>query len=280
VWAQVARRLLKGPGMNSFTKILVALFALSLTACGVPTEDDVSIDQQVDSDDYVVNAEALSAQGKFETFTGKDGQTYFHLLAGNGEKVLQSQGYASQAAALSGIESLKTFGQDASKYSLREASDGTWYFVIIASVNGQILAWSEMYSTKSNATRAMPTVATVVKQTVTQGLALTGNAKFEIFKGLDSKYYFHVRALNGEIVLQSQAYTTRTSALNGAVSVNTNGAIAARYTVKPAADGQYYFTLKAANGATIARSETYATKYNAERAVAGCVTLLSTELSR
>ena len=128
-----------------------------------------------------------------------------------------------------------------------------------------------MYVSQSNATRAMATVATVVKQTVAQGLALTGNAKFEVFKGLDSKYYFHVRALNGEIVLQSQAYTTRTSALNGAISVNTNGALSARYTVLEAADGQYFFNLKAANGAIIARSETYATKSNASRAVGGCV---------
>ncbi|MBL8957357.1 MAG: DUF1508 domain-containing protein [Myxococcaceae bacterium] len=264
--------------MNSFTKTLVAAFALSLTACGV---DDAALETSPETDaDYQVNDEALSTKGKFETFTGKDGKTYFHLLAGNGEKVLQSQGYATQASALSGIESLKANGTDASKFSLREASDGSWYFVVISAANGEILAASEMYVSQSNATRAMATVATVVKQTVAQGVAVTGNAKFEVFKGLDSKYYFHARALNGEIVLQSQAYTTRTSALNGVVSVNTNGAIASRYTVLPAADGQYYFVLKAANGATIARSETYSTKSNATRAVAGCVELLSSQLAR
>ncbi len=264
--------------MNSNFKILVSLFALSFTACGVGAEDTTEVGSP--ADEYQVNDEALSAKGKFETFVGKDGKTYFHLLAGNGEKVLQSQGYATQASALSGIESLKANGQDASKYLLREASDGSWYFVVASAANGDILAASEMYVSQSNATRAMTSVATVVKQTVAQGLAITGDAKFEVFKGLDSKYYFHVRALNGEIVLQSQSYASKTSATNGAISVNTNGAIAARYTVLAAADGQYYFHLKAANGAIIARSETYASKSNAQRAVTGCVELLSSQLSK
>lgn len=263
--------------MNSF-KTLVALFAsFALTACGI---DEASVSGIADDSTYEVNNEALTTKGKFETFTGRDGKTYFHLLAGNGEKVLQSQGYASQASALSGIESLKANGQDASKYLLREASDGAWYFVVAAAANGEILGKSEMYVSQSNATRAMTSVATVVKQTVAQGLALTGDAKFEIFKGLDSKFYFHVRALNGEIVIQSQSYSSRTSALNGAISVNTNGGDATKYTVLPAADGQYYFTLKAANGAIIGRSETYSTKSNAQRAVSGVVELLKTNLPR
>lgn len=263
--------------MNSF-KMIPALFAsLALTACGV---DQATLTEGADDSAYEVNSEALSTKGKFETFTGRDGKTYFHLLAGNGEKVLQSQGYASQASALSGIESLKANGADASKYLLREASDGSWYFVVASAANGEILGKSEMYVSQSNATRAMTSVATVVRQTVEQGLALTGNAKFEVFKGLDSKHYFHVRALNGEIVLQSQSYASKTSALNGAISVNTNGADATKYTVLAAADGQYYFTLKAANGAIIARSETYVSKSNAQRAVAGVVELLKTQLPR
>lgn len=263
--------------MNSFSKTLVASFAaFFLLACGY---DDATVSGADDSS-YEVNEEALATKGKFETFTGRDGKTYFHLLAGNGEKVLQSQGYASQASALNGIEALKANGGDATKYLLREASDGAWYFVVASQANGEILAWSEMYVSQSNATRAMTSVATVVRTTVNQGIALTGDARFFVFRGLDSKYYFHVRAVNGEIVLQSQSYTTRTSALNGAVSVNTNGGDATKYRVLPAADGQYYFTLKAANGAIIARSETYATKSNAQRAVAATVELLKTQLPR
>ena len=36
--------------------------------------------------------------------------------------------------------------------------------------------------------------------------------KFEIFEGVDGKYYFHLKAENGLIIAASQGYTTRQSA--------------------------------------------------------------------
>lgn len=36
--------------------------------------------------------------------------------------------------------------------------------------------------------------------------------KFEIFIGSDSKFYFHLKAENGEIIAASQGYTTKQSA--------------------------------------------------------------------
>ncbi|MCA9801543.1 MAG: YegP family protein [Cyanobacteria bacterium HKST-UBA02] len=39
--------------------------------------------------------------------------------------------------------------------------------------------------------------------------------KFEIFEGVDGKYYFHLKAENGLIIAASQGYTTRQSAENG-----------------------------------------------------------------
>src|SRR5438128_6123531 len=152
----------QGSGMNSFKIAPVVFAALALTACGV---DQARIDPGEGADDgtYQVNNEALSAPGKFETFVGRDGQTYFHLLAGNGEKVLASQGYASLASALSGIESLKAAGTDASKYLLREASDGAWYFVVASLANAEILAVSVMYVSQYNATRAKTAGVSVIE---------------------------------------------------------------------------------------------------------------------
>lgn len=34
------------------------------------------------------------------------------------------------------------------------------------------------------------------------------NPKFQIFKGKDDQFYFHLRAANGEIVCSSEGYTT------------------------------------------------------------------------
>jgi uncharacterized protein YegP (UPF0339 family) len=257
----------------NFLKGLLTTAALTLTACGMDNMPNYD-----GTDDVDASVDALS-RGKFETFVGNDSKTYFHLLAGNGEKVLASQGYASLDGAEAGIASVKANGADASKFLLREASDGAWYFVVSAA-NGEIIAVSEMYVSQSNATRGMTTVAAVVRATVAEGPAATGEAKFEIFRGLDSSYYFHVRAANGEIVLESQSYTTKASATSGANSVQQNGGDATQYEVRPAADGTYYFTLKAMNGAIVARSETYVSRANAQRAVASCVELLSMQLPR
>jgi uncharacterized protein YegP (UPF0339 family) len=254
--------------MNFFKlTALLASFAL-LTACGI---DDTSTSQE--SDVLDTNQDELLAKGRFETFTGRDGKTYFHLLAGNGEKVLASQGYTTLASAEAGIASVKTNGVLAERFEQRTAVDGSSYFVLKAG-NGAVIGVSQMYSTPSNSTRAVTSVVGVLKITFAQAPVVIG-ARFETLKGLDSKYYFHARAGNGEIVLQSQAYTTSTSAKNGVASVQTNGSIAARYELREASNGQYYFVLKAANGAVIARGETYASKANAERGIATCVELLT-----
>lgn len=40
-------------------------------------------------------------------------------------------------------------------------------------------------------------------------------SKFEIFVGSDDKFYFHLKAENGEIIAASQGYTSKQSAENG-----------------------------------------------------------------
>ena len=73
---------------------LVATFAL--TACG-PADAYVAADGEETTLD--AESELAATIGKFETFEGKDGRTYFHLLAGTGQKILASQGYSSLAAS-------------------------------------------------------------------------------------------------------------------------------------------------------------------------------------
>jgi uncharacterized protein YegP (UPF0339 family) len=51
--------------------------------------------------------------GKFELWVDKGGEYRFNLLAGNGQVIATSQGYASKANALNGIESVKTNAPDA-----------------------------------------------------------------------------------------------------------------------------------------------------------------------
>ena len=65
--------------------------------------------------------------GKFTVSTGKDGKHYFALKAGNGEVILQSQGYASKASCANGIESVRKNSQDESRFEKKTASNGKFY---------------------------------------------------------------------------------------------------------------------------------------------------------
>src|SRR5580765_740267 len=100
------------------------------------------------SDDATYDDAVQSKSAHFETFVGKDGKTYFDLVAGNGQNVLRSQGYASSAGAKKGARSVVANGPDTSAYDVLEASDHTWYFNLTAD-NGEIIGTSQMYTTKS-----------------------------------------------------------------------------------------------------------------------------------
>ncbi|MFO0741019.1 MAG: YegP family protein [Labilithrix sp.] len=91
------------------------------------------------------------------------------------------------------------------------------------------------------------------------------SAKFDVFVGADGDYYFRFVAANGEILLRSEGYTTRQGADNGIDSVVANAPDTRNVDVLQAADGQWYFTVKAANEEIIATSEMYVSKFNAER---------------
>ena len=97
--------------------------------------------------------------------------------------------------------------------------------------------------------------------------AVSGRPYFEVWKGSNSRYYFHLVAGNHETILSSQSYQTRTASLGGVLSVLDNAGTARRYDVRQAASGDFYFNLKAANGKVIGTSEMYANKANAERGV-------------
>ena len=93
-----------------------------------------------------------------------------------------------------------------------------------------------------------------------------GDDDLEIVFTTDDRY---LHAVNHEIILQSQRYGTRQAAINGVLSVLDNAENTARYEIAQAANGEYYFTLDARNGRVIGISETYTTRYSAERGAQG-----------
>jgi hypothetical protein len=251
------------------TQLTVIAFAaaFSLSACdGTAPVDETYADGVDGKDDAFRTA-------RFETFTGRDGKSYFHLLAGNGQLVLKSQGYASSRDAEAGIDTVRFNGAQTDAYQILESKDGQFYFNLLAG-NWQVIGSSELYVTQSNAKRAVDTVASLVAK-ATDGRAASG-ARFQVFQGMDGQYYFHLRAANGEIVLQSEGYTRKASAVAGTDSVRANGPTASRYQVRDAADGQAYFVLKAANGQVIGSSETFVSRSGAQAAAAAVSAMLQT----
>jgi uncharacterized protein YegP (UPF0339 family) len=92
--------------------------------------------------------------------------------------------------------------------------------------------------------------------------------KFEIKAGKTGKFRFNLKASNGQIILTSEAYESRSAASKGIQSVKKNAANDKRFERKTAKDGSAYFVMKAANGEPIGKSEMYKTTRSMENGIA------------
>ncbi|GGA80332.1 UPF0339 protein YegP [Flavobacterium palustre] len=82
--------------------------------------------------------------GKFVITKRVNGEFQFNLKAGNGQTILASEGYSTQAACDNGIESVRKNAPDDDRYERKESSNGKFYFNLKAG-NGQIIGNSEIY---------------------------------------------------------------------------------------------------------------------------------------
>ena len=81
--------------------------------------------------------------------------------------------------------------------------------------------------------------------------------KFDLKKSPSGKFMFNLKAGNGQIILTSELYESKSAAENGIASVKNNAANDDRYERKSSKKGEPYFTLKAGNGQVIGKSEMY-----------------------
>ena len=84
--------------------------------------------------------------------------------------------------------------------------------------------------------------------------------KFVITLRKNGEFQFNLKATNGQVILTSEGYTTKTACLNGVESVKKNAPIEERFEVKVAKNGKPFFNLKATNGQVIGASQMYATE--------------------
>jgi uncharacterized protein YegP (UPF0339 family) len=81
--------------------------------------------------------------------------------------------------------------------------------------------------------------------------------KFELFKDKAGEFRFRLKAGNGEIILASEGYKQKASAVNGIESVKKNASSDANYERKETKSGGQMFNLLAANKQVIGTSESY-----------------------
>lgn len=91
---------------------------------------------------------------------------------------------------------------------------------------------------------------------------------YEIKTTQNGKFIFNLKAANHEVILTSEVYEEKASALAGIESVRKNGSDAANYELKSSSANQPYFVLKAANQQTIGKSEMYSSEAAAQNGIA------------
>lgn len=86
--------------------------------------------------------------GKFIISKRKNGEFQFNLKSSNGQIILTSEGYTTNAACNNGINSVKTNASDEDRFDKLTAKNGKFYFNLKAG-NGQVIGSSEMYESES-----------------------------------------------------------------------------------------------------------------------------------
>ncbi len=92
-------------------------------------------------------------------------------------------------------------------------------------------------------------------------------AKFQLKQGAGRQFFFNLKAGNGEVILTSELYADKPSAVDGIQSVKANAGMDIRYERRNTRNGHTFFVLTAANGETIGKSELYSSPSAVENGI-------------
>lgn len=93
-------------------------------------------------------------------------------------------------------------------------------------------------------------------------------SKFEIYKDRGGEFRFRLKAANGQNILASEGYRTKSGCTNGIESVRRNSQDDDNYERLESSSGKPYFNLKATNGQVIGTSEMYSSHSARENGIA------------
>ena len=95
---------------------------------------------------------------------------------------------------------------------------------------------------------------------------------FVITKRTNGEFQFSLKAGNGQTILASEGYSSKSNCENGVESVKTNSQIDERFENKTSSNGKHYFTLKASNGQIVGTSEMYESPSSRDNGIASVKT--------
>lgn len=92
--------------------------------------------------------------------------------------------------------------------------------------------------------------------------------QFNLFKSeKNGNYYFNLTSDNNDVVLLSQSYSSKNTALKAIELVMKNALYDGKFQRVETGNGIYYFMLKASNGKTIGISKMYKSYYGRENGI-------------
>ena len=110
------------------------------------------------------------------------------------------------------------------KFVIKETATGVKFD--LKATNGQVIATSEVYTTKAACLKGVESVKAncvggVEDQTVDPVVEVK-HPKFELYQDKSGEYRFRLKATNGQVVATSEGYKTKESCENGIESVKKN----------------------------------------------------------
>ena len=283
--------------VRPFAFAMFATLGLSLAACSGATS---GADEAPALADEGALTDRVRQGGRFETFVGEDGDSYFRLVAANNRKLLRSEGYARSSSPDATMDSLmKAAVEDAeARFKILPAKNqdgeviGHYVNVVGAGSSREIIATSEVYSSARKAEDAAKVIRGYLKgiARVVYTPAESGE-RIKLFRVEDGQFKFTVHAQNGEAVLHSELYTTKDAAQKGIDAVKNYGRLGENFTASALDGGRAVVVLRAdthsaigaspgaaSNHEAVGFSEVYASVGNAERGVATVRNLLQRNL--
>ena len=240
-------------------------------------EKEVLADDASDED-----ASVKKNSGKYE-IVKRYGSFYFLLKANNGQLLLESTGYTTEQGAKKAIDTFKN-AVEVGEFSIDEDKNGNFKFILRASARSQMLYHGETYANRQRAESAIQSVKNfaltdTIRRVTSQDqdaavveikpLAASDHklgGKYEI-EERNGSFFFLLKANNGQLLLESPAFTTEQGARGGIDSFK-KAADSGVYVIDEDKSGNFRFILRASTRSQMRYfGESYSTRQSAENSV-------------